>query len=502
MGKKITELLLDQQLPAALAHLVISDLVYDSRKAKDGVLFFAIPGFKTNGSVFAEQAIHAGALACVVEKNDFEKLPEQIKPKAVPVENVRKVLAQASACFFGRPSEKMLVLGITGTKGKTSTSYLLESILKASGHVPALLGTVVCRYPGVSFHSERTTMESYELQKFLHDAHQAGADSVVMEVSSHALSLHRVAACLFDGVLFTNLSEDHLDFYGDMESYFEAKKLLFTEYFLPKKGKYPLGAINGENLYGEQLLRDARTPSLAFGSRGGDVFFASLSMDASGLKGELSFPEEEKIAIQSKLTGNFNAQNIAGAAALAYQLGISLDAIQSGISLMEGVDGRLERIPSHLPFQVFVDFAHMGAALENVLSCLRPLCAGELIVVFGAGGDRDPSRRVQLGSVAARMADYAVITSDNPRTEDPAKIIAAIEAAYLKEKGKEASARSYEIVPERREAIRTAIQRAKAGDIICIAGKGHETGQIIGNVEYPFDDREEAARYLREREQK
>lgn len=472
----------------------ISGLAYDSRKIQKGNLFFAVPGFKADGNAFANQALEAGAAGAVVSKLDA--VEAKWRDRCLVASQPRRALAQASCNFYGHPSRALRVVGVTGTKGKTSSAFLLESILKARGARTALIGTVTCRHPGREFHSERTTMESLELQQFLREAVDAGADSLVMEVSSHALSLDRVFGVAFDAVLFTNLSEDHLDFYGSMEPYYEAKRLLFTQYNLPKNGVYPVGAANADDAYGRRLLKEANVKMVSYGRGTADYSGQQLTSKSSGIQGEVKFPSGEELALKSALSGEFNVSNILGAVALSHAWGIAPEPIQRGIEQLKEIDGRMQRVPTSLPFHVFVDFAHMGHALENVLRSLRPICKGRLIVVFGAGGDRDPSRRTQLGSTAAKLADFSVITSDNPRTEDPLKIIRAIEDAYIA--ARPDADGTFLVEPDRRGAIEKALRMAADGDVICIAGKGHETGQIIGTKEYPFDDREEAGKVLRQ----
>jgi len=444
-------------------------------------------------------ALEKGAIAAVVQSLD--KIDKKFHARCFVFENIRKALALASHTFFGKPTERLLLLGITGTKGKTSASFLLESICTAAGHKVALAGTVACRYPGFNNYSERTTLESYDLQKFLREAIDKGqATAAVLEISSHALSLDRVAGCAFDGVLFTNLSEDHLDFYSDMENYFQAKRLLFTQGAQKKQGREPVGATNIDDAFGKRLLQEKNLAVVSYGKEQGDFSGEDLTVDASGVHGTISYKQSEKIKIASPLMGTFSLHNILGVVALARALHFKTTEIEQGISNLSGVPGRLERIPTSRSFHVFVDSAHHEASLENVLSSLRPLCKGRLIVVFGAGGDRPPARR-QMGRAAARLADFSVITSDNPRSEDPKKIIADVEEHFKAALAADPSLTSTFVSKvDRQAAIRTALSAARADDIVCIAGKGHETGQIIGTQTLPFDDREEVKKVLRELE--
>jgi UDP-N-acetylmuramoyl-L-alanyl-D-glutamate--2,6-diaminopimelate ligase len=466
----------------------VRDLVYDSRFVKPDVVFFAIPGFSVDGTTFVADAFDSGAIAAVVE--NIERVPKELRSKCIKVKSVRSALALASKEFFDNPSEDLLLIGVTGTKGKTSTTFLIDSILKSAGLRPALLGTVLCRHPGGEKPAKRTTAESYELQKFLRAAVNARAKSAVVEVSSHALVLDRVLGCEFDAAVFTNLTEDHLDFHKTMDAYYEAKKILFTKYDVST------AAVSIDDDYGKKLKQETEN-AVSYGlNKNADFCFSQVTLSENGIQGKISGPKGFEIDIQSPLVGEFNQKNILGAVAVAAALEIPAEAIAEGIAKLSGVSGRVERVPTNLPFQVFVDFAHMGTALENVLQSLRTVCTGRLIVVFGAGGDRDPARRGQLGKVAARLADYSVVTSDNPRSESPEKIIAAIESAYLKELG--GKPKNYKIEEDRRKAIRIALEMAKAGDVICLAGKGHETGQEINGVVHAFDDRIEAAKILRE----
>jgi UDP-N-acetylmuramoyl-L-alanyl-D-glutamate--2,6-diaminopimelate ligase len=464
-------------------------LHYDSRRIVPGWVFFAVPGFKEDGAKYLAKAFAQGAVAAVVKKGAL--VPDAFQDRVVAVENVRRALAEAAAAFYDHPARRLRIFGVTGTKGKTSSVYILDALFGAEGRSTALLGTVECRHPGRRMVSARTTMESVDLQAFLAEAVAAGAEVALMEVSSHALSLDRVWGIEFDGVLFTNLSEDHLDFYGDMENYYQAKKQLFLP---PYRKPSAVAAANTDDPYGVRLVRDCPGRWLTFGAQSGEIRITQAVVSAGGSQFHLEGPGFGDLALETGLAGNFSLPNLAGAAAIAMGSGVSLEAVRRGI-LQARVPGRLEQVETSLPFTVFVDYAHMGLALESVLQSLRGLCQGRLIVVFGAGGDRPPDRRTQMGSVAARLADLTVITSDNPRSEDPLQIIAAIEGAFQKAGGKNCF-----VEADRRTAIRFALEQARAGDVVCIAGKGHETGQTIGSQTFPFDDKVEAAAVLRELE--
>ncbi len=469
----------------------IQGLSFDSRLVKAGDLFFAVPGFLENGTKYLPDAFAKGATAAVVESG--ATVPSEFQGKIVEVKSVRVAMADAACVFFDHPGRKLKLYGITGTKGKTSTSYLLESCFRAAGKRTAILGTVECRHPGKTTPSHHTTREAIDLQSFLAECVEEKVESVVLEVSSHALSLDRVRGLEFDGMIFTNLSPDHMDFYKTMEPYYQAKRLLF----LPPYRKQAAKAVAyADDEYGQRLLKDAPGSWRSFGNKNGDYQIQNAVVHPQGAYIEL-FTGHAILKLQSQIPGEFTFQNIAAAATLALEAGCTAAEVERGVAQLVGVPGRLERVPTTLPFSVFVDFAHSGHALANVLGALRSVCRNRLIVVFGAGGDKDPARRTTQGKVSAEMADYSVITSDNPRSEDPLKIIEAIEAAH-----RAAGGQHFTVEPDRRKAIGIAIRMAKPGDVICLAGKGHETGQIIGNQVIPFDDREEAGTVLRELEKR
>lgn len=473
----------------------VTGLAYDSRKVKPGDLFFAIPGFKEDGARYVSTAIQAGAVAAIVQ--NLQSVAPELRNCCFEDHHVREAMAVASTSFYQNPTRNMLCLGVTGTKGKTSTAFVLESILNAAQYPTALTGTVLCRYPGYSQPAVFTTMESVDLQKFLAAARDHGTKAVALEVSSHALSLHRVWGVQFDGVIFTNLSEDHLDFYGSMEAYFQGKRKLFTDYRGSGGKPDPVGVVNIDDPYGQRLLKESAIPVFGFGHKQGDYKMPDVQESPEGIWGTIECPGGDSIKVHSHLAGRYNILNIVGAAALAHQKGIKPATIEQGISNLPGIPGRLERVPTKLPFEVFVDFAHMGSALENVLKTLRPLCKGRLVVLFGAGGDKPPDRRVQLATVAAKIADVAWVTSDNPRTEEPQKIIDAIVSSYQKEQKNNGRKTTMNVEIDRRRAIELALADAREGDIVCLAGRGHQEEYYQGGAISPFDDRAEARRVLR-----
>ncbi|MBI2711664.1 MAG: UDP-N-acetylmuramoyl-L-alanyl-D-glutamate--2,6-diaminopimelate ligase [Bdellovibrio sp.] len=455
----------------------------DSRKVRPGMIFVAIQGGSTDGHAHIPQAFQAGALAVVGEAS-FIPSGEQ---NYIRVVDSREALALLAAEIEGRPSEKMLMVAVTGTSGKTTTTYLVESILKAAGHQVGVIGTINFRYGEKVIDSTHTTPGAVELQHLLAEMRQAGCTAVVMEVSSHALKQKRVGSIAYDAMVFTNLSPEHLDFHPDMEDYYAAKASLFKDLadYAVSKGKNPVAAINGDDPYGKRLLREVASRS---GLKVCEYFTPVLEITLDGISGVIS-----NIPIQSPLTGGFNGSNIAGAVALAVGLKLSSEAIMHGVSALKGVPGRLDRVQSKSSVHVWVDYAHKPDALEKVLKTLAAIRKGHrLICVFGCGGDRDRSKRPVMGRHAVALADYTWITSDNPRTEKPQAIIEEILAGV---QGVVDSTR-FCVEPDRRKAIFGAIQMAKPGDLVLIAGKGHENYQILGTQKIHFDDKEVAAEAL------
>lgn len=479
----------------------ISDLGYDSRSTGQDSLFFAVRGFEQDGRRYIPQAFANGAALAVVDSE--EGLDSQTLARCVVVSDLRSTMSEASANFFGRPSEKLDLFGITGTNGKSSCGQILAAIFEAAGKKCAVLGTIECRYPGKKFVPERTTMESVDIQRFLAEAVAAGCQAATIEVSAHALSLHRVFGVRFAGVLFTNLTPDHEDFYPSMEEYFAAKKKLFTDF----RQHSPKMCANYDDEYGRRLMNDIDGVT-GFSADSEAVKSGIHLYDGSGLKfseegvaGEVVCPETDeaqgRVKIESNLVGRFNRENILASVSLAHALGVSPELIARGVEQLRFIPGRLERIdvPSELGFQVYVDFAHSGGALDNLVQAVREVVKNRLILVFGAGGDKDPMRRVHMAKIAAHKVDVAVITSDNPRNEDPKKIIQEIVTPFDAEK----TATPKHIIEDRAEAIRFAIDLAGPGDIVLIAGKGHEQGQIIKGRVLPFSDQKEAVKAIQEK---
>jgi UDP-N-acetylmuramoyl-L-alanyl-D-glutamate--2,6-diaminopimelate ligase len=440
-----------------LAPVEVRDLAYDARAVSPGALFFCVSGARADGHDFAPEAVERGAVALVVER------PLEVTVPQVVVHDARASMAVAADEFFGRPTDELDVAGVTGTSGKTTTAFLLYAILASAGRRPGLLGTVEARVGGERRGVLRTTPEAIDLQRTFREMVDAGDRSCAMEASSHASELHRLDRVRFAALVFTNLSQDHLDFHGDMESYFQAKRRLFVE-------GHPPAAVNVGDEYGRRLaseLPDALTFGLAAG--------AAIGPDA--LDG-----------VDLKLRGRFNVENALAALAGARLLGIDDAAIARGIESVHGVPGRFEGVDEGQPFTVIVDYAHKPDALEHVLRAARDIARGRVICVVGAGGDRDRGKRPLMGRLASELADVAIVTSDNPRSEDPQAIIDAIVAGAVAD---------VEVEPDRATAIARAVELARDGDVVLIAGKGAEQGQQFADRTMPFDDREAARQALR-----
>jgi UDP-N-acetylmuramoyl-L-alanyl-D-glutamate--2,6-diaminopimelate ligase len=492
------------------AEAEIGALTCDSRRVRPGTLFFALHGAATDGHRFIEQAIAGGAAAVVLEDSAFA-------PAAVPwvrVPDGRSVMARMAATFEGDPTAGLPLIGITGTNGKTTTTYIIEAILGAAGIPAAVLGTISYRFGTTCLEASHTTPESTELQAAFRQLAEAGAKAFVMEVSSHALEQRRVDGCHFDVGIFSNLTRDHLDYHGTMEQYLESKLRLFTELLRPTRGKeLRRAAINMDDPYGAIVAKNASCPVITYGVRHpGDVRAVGVSSSVGGIRATLVTPKGE-IGIASRLLGGFNLSNILAAASAGIALDLPLAAIKAGIEGHATVPGRLERVDNNSGVALLVDYAHTGDALENVLSTLKEIATGRIITVFGCGGDRDPGKRPIMGRIAAQMSDLAIVTSDNPRTEEPLTILEQIRGGIietfppLRGEGQGGdgcreysiadlangfSEKGFVMLENRRAAIRLAVRLARPGDIVLLAGKGHEDYQIIGTTKHHFDDREEA----------
>jgi UDP-N-acetylmuramoyl-L-alanyl-D-glutamate--2,6-diaminopimelate ligase len=458
----------------------VAGISYDSRAVERGHVFVALKGLHADGTAFATQAIERGALAIVSE----QPAPPDVRIPWVTVADARLALAVLAAAFYGHPSREMQVVGITGTNGKTTTAYLLASIFEAAGTRCGVLGTVAYRLgPGEQDVREaaRTTPEAPDVQALLREMVARGCGACAMEVSSHALSLRRVDDMTFAAAVFTNLTRDHLDFHSDMEAYFQAKRRLFE--MLPSAAP---SLLNVDDPRGAALVGTGGRPVTYAINRPADITTGPLSFSLDGLKFDVRTPRGT-LHLRSKLVGRPNVYNILAAAATATALDLPFDAIERGVAALEGVPGRFQLASSPKDeVTVVVDYAHTDDALRNLLETARPLAQGRLITVFGCGGDRDRTKRPLMGAVAGRLSDLIVITSDNPRSEDPQRIIDEIQRGITADTRKDTG--QLLTIVDRRAAIAKAVEVAKPGDLVLVAGKGHEKYQVIGNQTLPFDD--------------
>jgi UDP-N-acetylmuramoyl-L-alanyl-D-glutamate--2,6-diaminopimelate ligase len=460
------------------AAATVTGIAYDSRHVQPGHVFVALKGQHADGSAFVRQAIERGAIAIVSQ----DAAPENVAVAWTVVNDARRALALLAAEFFGNPSTGLQVIGITGTNGKTTTAYLVASIFDAAGIRCGVLGTVGYRIGAETREATHTTPESPEVQQMLREMLDRGCGACAMEVSSHALSLHRVDGMTFAAGVFTNLTRDHLDFHADMEAYFQAKRRLFE--MLPRDAP---SLINLDDPRAASLIELAGRPVTYAVNRPADITPGPLSFSLQGLTFDVRTPRGT-LHIKSSLVGRPNVYNILAAVSTATALGISFDAIERGITSLDGVPGRFQVVSGTKDdVTVVVDYAHTDDALRNLLETARPLTAARLITVFGCGGDRDRTKRPLMGAVAGRLSDLIVITSDNPRSEDPLKIIEEIQRGITVDTRRDTAQRML-TYPDRREAIGKAIELARPGDVVLIAGKGHEKYQIVGGDVRPFDD--------------
>ncbi|MGI9951150.1 UDP-N-acetylmuramoyl-L-alanyl-D-glutamate--2,6-diaminopimelate ligase [Moorellaceae bacterium AZ2] len=465
----------------------IRGIHYDSRRIQPGFLFVAVPGLRTDGHLYIEEAIRRGAVAVVVQKD--VPLPPGVA--WLKVKDSRRALADLAACYYGYPSRRLRLFGVTGTNGKTTTTYLLQEILRQGGCPTGLVGTVANRVGDRVWPAEHTTPESLDLQALLAQMVEAGARAVAMEVSSHALALERVRGTEFDVAVFTNLTQDHLDFHPDMESYFASKAKLFQELGHGYKAGLKYGVVNADDPWAERLKSLVKVPVVSYGfGPQAMIRGEGLQVDRSGSSLEVVGPGY-RIPLKLKLLGKFNVYNALAAWAVAWQEGMDLHQVAYALGQVTGAPGRFEKVERGQDFAVIVDYAHTPDGLENALRAARQLTEGRLIVVFGCGGDRDRKKRPLMGEAAARWSDYCIITSDNPRSEEPEDIIAEIEPGVRKVR-----CNGYEVEVDRRRAIARALGMASPGDTVVIAGKGHENYQLVKGQVLPFDDREVAGEEL------
>ena len=483
----------------------ISGIHYCAQAVEKGGMFVAVKGQSADGHDFIHEALKRGAAAVVTKR------PVSVHVPCLTVKDTRRALSSAAAEFYGNPSGDMTLVGITGTNGKTTTAFLVESIFQKAGFRTGIMGTIFCRYAGRSIKSPMTTPESLDLQRMLAEMKQSGVTHVVMEVSSHALFLSRVEDCWMDVGIFTNLSQDHLDFHKDMESYWESKKRLFSELLTtgPKKDRVR-SVFNCNNPRGRALLEQFPRSGIGVGFDPENAIWAKIvKSDLSGIQAMVHTPAGPFEA-SSPLVGLHNLENMLCATGAGFALGLSLETIRGGLEAVTRVPGRFETVPDAAGRHVVIDFAHTPDALENTLKAIRALNPGRVITVFGCGGNRDREKRPLMGEIAGRLSDWVIITSDNPRNEDPNAIIEQIRKGVIRSCPKEGDSikdvgtvhNVFWIEPDRRSAIRIGIRAARPGDAVLIAGKGHETYQIRGDETVHFDDREEAmaALSLKERE--
>ena len=479
-------------------------LAYHSGKVSEGDIFVAIRGERMDGHDFINQAIDRGAHAIVVE----ERLDPVPDVTTLTVANTRVALARIANRFYGFPSHDLTVVGITGTNGKTTTTYLLESIFRAGGQQVGVIGTVNMRYPGKVYPAPVTTPQSLDLQRILREMLDAGVTHVLTEVSSHGLDMYRVDGTRFAVGLFTNLSQDHLDYHGGLDNYFSAKSRMFSQVLGQQRTGDALAVINGDDAWGQKLCSTVVGPLLRYGlAADAEVRAEKVRCNSSGINALFHTPKGE-VEIRSPLLGRLNLYNLLAATAVAVGLELPLEEIRSGLGSLSRIPGRLESVPNDFSFQVLVDYAHTPDALEKALDSLRELQFRNIICVFGCGGDRDRGKRPLMGEIAARRADLLVVTSDNPRSEAPEAILADIEEGVrslglpripsLMECGGN-SPNGYTLIVDRIEAINFAINCAGDGDAVYIGGKGHESYQILGERRIDFDDRLVAAKALKKK---
>ncbi|MER7174695.1 UDP-N-acetylmuramoyl-L-alanyl-D-glutamate--2,6-diaminopimelate ligase [Streptomyces mesophilus] len=462
----------------------VTGITHDSRAVRPGDIYAALPGARVHGADFAAQAADLGAVAILTDPAGLPRASATGLPVLV-AGDPRGRMGELAATIYGRPGEDLLQIGITGTSGKTTTAYLVEGGLKAAGRNTGLIGTVEMRIGDERIKSERTTPEATDLQALFAVMRERGADSVAMEVSSHALVLGRVDGCVFDIAVFNNLSPEHMEFHSDMEDYFQAKAQLFT----PKRSK--LGIVNFDDEYGRRLAKEATVPVVTFSAEGHpDADWRAEQVEVGPMDSAFTVigPKGERIAAKSPLAGPFNVANTLAAIVALAAAGIDPQTAADGIAAVPGVPGRLERVDEGQPYLAVVDYAHKTDAVESVLRALRKVTEGKLHIVLGCGGDRDKTKRAPMGAAAARLADTAVLTSDNPRSEDPLAILATMIAGAAEVPVHERG--DVVLFEDRAAAITAVVARAEPGDTVLVAGKGHEQGQDINGVVRPFDDRD------------
>lgn len=450
----------------------IGALITDSREKNENGLFFCISGMRFDAHDFAGQAAENGCTALVVERFLELELPQ------VRVENVRSAMAYIAAAFYGHPEREIRMVGVSGTKGKTTTSYLMKAILEKAGFKTGLIGTTGNLIGDKHIKSNMTTPDPIDLHRCLRQMRDEGVEAVSMEVSAHAIDMRRLDGVAFEAACYTNFSQDHLDYFGTMENYFQTKKSFFL------KGQVLNASLNADEETSEQIIDEIKIPYLTYGiSAEADVFAREIEISENGVSFTIALRGLEEMEVSMHLTGMFNVYNALAAASLAMIMGIDRTAIKEGLESVKAVPGRVEMLDTQTPYRVILDYAHSPDALENVLKTVRAFTKNRLIALFGCGGDRDHGKRPIMGQIVGRLADFSILTSDNPRTEDPDAILRSIEQGMKKTKGE------YVVIENRREAIRYALEMGREGDVIILAGKGNETYQDIMGVKRPFDEK-------------
>jgi UDP-N-acetylmuramoyl-L-alanyl-D-glutamate--2,6-diaminopimelate ligase len=489
-GRKLSEVFagVETSLPAGANKLEIRKVVCDSRKVEPGSLFFALHGAKADGNTFIQDATERGVVAVASEDKAPGKIPGGVV--WIQVREARKALAIAAANFLDHPGDALQLVAVTGTNGKTTTTSVVDAIIKASGAKTGLFGTIAYHTPLGDYPAPNTTPESVDLQGFFAEIRDTGGKYAVLEASSHSLAMDRLWGCHFQAAVFTNLTREHMDFHKTFEDYFAAKRRLFAD---TGAGAPEVAVLNADDEFGQRLIRLAKK-TVTYGLESdADITTKKFQLTFDGLNFTAQTPNG-KVHVESRLVGRINVYNLLASIGAAQALGLSNEAIESGIRNLESVSGRFQRIDMGQPFLVIVDYAHTDDALDNLIRTARELNpTGRIITLFGCGGEKDRTKRPVMGEVTGRLSDLTILSSDNPRSEDPLKIISDIIVGLQKTAGK------YLIEPDREKAIGMAMEEARSGDIVLLAGKGHENYQILADKTLEFDDREVARHALRER---
>jgi UDP-N-acetylmuramoyl-L-alanyl-D-glutamate--2,6-diaminopimelate ligase len=489
-GRKLHEVVkgVETSLPTGASSTEICQVACDSRKVRPGALFFAIHGAKADGNTFIQDAIKRGAVAIASEDQPSGAIPAGVV--WIQVREARKALAITAANFFGHPANALQLVAVTGTNGKTTTTSVVDAIVKASGAKTGLFGTIAYHTPLGDYPAPNTTPESVDLQGFFAEIRDAGGKYAVLEASSHSLAMDRLWGCHFQAAVFTNLTREHMDFHETFEDYFAAKRRLFAD---TGAGAPEVAVLNADDEFGKRLVRLAKN-TVTYGLESdAHITTKKFQLTFDGLTFAAHTPSG-KVQVVSRLVGRINVYNLLAAIGAAQALGLSNEVIETGIRNLESVSGRFQRVDLGQPFLVIVDYAHTDDALENLIRTARELNPkGRIVTLFGCGGEKDRTKRPVMGEVTGRLSDLTILSSDNPRSEDPLKIISDIIVGLQKTAGK------YLIEPDREKAIGLAMEEARSGDIVLLAGKGHENYQILADRTLEFDDREMARRALRER---